>query len=436
VKNKQIKIAVFFLLTCLNTVYAKAREWEVLEVGMPFPVYNGESILYNSRIYILGGYNPATKMPTDTIQVFDPVSKTWEYAGKMSSKRAGFVADLYNNSFIIYGGTTGDTSKIEGIEIWDSVGTPDIIGLSDTTNRINSTGGIYNDCMYIFGGYTGITLNDSAAPYILEFSIPESRISYTYDNTVYDGQLLYQELSALYDDSYYLFGGVFFGVSKKINYFNITNKIYERIRPDLFEARAGGKAITAQNNEIFIIGGFNEAQNALATTEIFTIIEKGQQYQISPGPALNYARKQFMAELFDDYIYVFGGLDENDKIVPYIERLPVIESSTPVNNEKDECSSKKQGVSNHYLLSNYPNPFNAATTISIHLEDESLLNLDIYSVQGRKIKTLVNNMLPPGNYQFHWDGTDEKNNPVASNLYFCKLTTRDNTEFIKMLLIK
>ncbi len=434
VKNKLLHILIFLVFVfSLIPAYSKNNEWEILG-SMPFPVYNGESILYNSKIYILGGYNPLTKIPTDTINVYDPVNQSWDFAGIMSAKRAGFVADLYQDTFVIYGGTTGDTTRIDGIEMWDSTGTLDIIALGDSVSRINSTGGIYNDHLYLFGGYTDVFIKDSAAAYILEYDIPDKSIFELEDNTVLGEQLLYQELAAFCKDNFFIFGGVFFGVSKKVNKFNVITKEYERIHPDLFQARAGGKAVTSKEDEIFIIGGFNETKNALETTEILKIFDNG--YQITPGPSLNYARKQFMAELHDGYIYVFGGLDENDKIVPYIERIPANWYNTNVKGKLYYGNSNKENAINFYLLSNYPNPFNAVTTIAFRLDQADFTSLDIFTVQGRKIKTLLNNFINPGIHKFLWDGTDENNNPVASNLYFCKLTVGNNTEFIKILLIK
>ncbi|MDO9578779.1 MAG: T9SS type A sorting domain-containing protein [Candidatus Cloacimonadales bacterium] len=65
------------------------------------------------------------------------------------------------------------------------------------------------------------------------------------------------------------------------------------------------------------------------------------------------------------------------------------------------------------LLGNHPNPFNPSTTISFNLtaknaEDAELI---IYNIKGQKIKQ----------YSIIWNGTDENNQLVSSDLYFSKL---------------
>lgn len=79
----------------------------------------------------------------------------------------------------------------------------------------------------------------------------------------------------------------------------------------------------------------------------------------------------------------------------------------------------------YYLSPVYPNPFSASgrtqATIRYLLPRESDVELTIYDVLGRQIKTLVNRTQVPGDYTVTWDGTSAAGEKVASGVYFIRL---------------
>ena len=99
----------------------------------------------------------------------------------------------------------------------------------------------------------------------------------------------------------------------------------------------------------------------------------------------------------------------------------------------NEMNSKPKAVS---LYQNYPNPFNPSTKISFSLPQEENVNLKIYDLLGREIKTLFEKEMAKGNYSISFDGTN-----YASGLYFARLIVQSNDtksyiKTIKMLLNK
>jgi hypothetical protein len=65
-----------------------------------------------------------------------------------------------------------------------------------------------------------------------------------------------------------------------------------------------------------------------------------------------------------------------------------------------------------------PNPFNPKTVISYDLPQTSQVQLVIYDVAGRVVRTLVDGQRPAGSHGAEWDGRDDGGRPVGSGIYF------------------
>ncbi len=88
------------------------------------------------------------------------------------------------------------------------------------------------------------------------------------------------------------------------------------------------------------------------------------------------------------------------------------------------------------LLQNFPNPFNSETLIEYELTKETHIRLEIITIEGRLIKTLVNEKQSPGVYTVRWDGTDYLGQQVASGIYFYQLSSDDSKIVRKLSLIR
>ncbi len=96
------------------------------------------------------------------------------------------------------------------------------------------------------------------------------------------------------------------------------------------------------------------------------------------------------------------------------------------------------GLSVSYKLEqNYPNPFNPTTNIRFSLPKEAKVRLEVYDIQGRLVKTLVDSdVYNAGNYQANWNATDALGAKVSSGIYFARLTAGNFMKTIKMNLLK
>ncbi|MBT8400107.1 MAG: T9SS type A sorting domain-containing protein [Rhodothermia bacterium] len=93
--------------------------------------------------------------------------------------------------------------------------------------------------------------------------------------------------------------------------------------------------------------------------------------------------------------------------------------------------------SDYKLFDNYPNPFNPSTTIGFELPLDKNVNVRIYDVSGRLVKTLIDNqLLSAGTHEVTWSGRNESGFPVASGTYIYALEYGNFRQAKEMVLIK
>jgi len=98
--------------------------------------------------------------------------------------------------------------------------------------------------------------------------------------------------------------------------------------------------------------------------------------------------------------------------------------------------SSRGSPSSYHLHQNYPNPFNPVTTVKYDLPDQSQVNITVYDIMGRHIKTLVNGNQDPGIKSILWDATDEVGRPINSGVYLYRIKTGDFEQTRRMMLVK
>jgi len=88
------------------------------------------------------------------------------------------------------------------------------------------------------------------------------------------------------------------------------------------------------------------------------------------------------------------------------------------------------------LEQNYPNPFNPPTTIVFSLSREARVNLAVYDVAGRLVKTISNRHEDAGEHSYTWYGLNEAGMPVGSGVYFLVLESEGKVSARKMVLVR
>ena len=88
------------------------------------------------------------------------------------------------------------------------------------------------------------------------------------------------------------------------------------------------------------------------------------------------------------------------------------------------------------LINCYPNPFNPNVNIEFSVPDEAMISVDIYDVNGNKVKTLVNKNMNPGLISLDWDGVSDSGSSVSSGVYLIQIKMNQNIVMKKITMLK
>ncbi len=100
-----------------------------------------------------------------------------------------------------------------------------------------------------------------------------------------------------------------------------------------------------------------------------------------------------------------------------------------------------RSVATTKLLPNYPNPFNPETWIPYQLAEAADVNVKIYDVSGRLVRTVSVGFKPVGYYltrerAAYWDGRNDIGESVSSGVYFLQFVGGDFTATQRVVIVK
>jgi endonuclease/exonuclease/phosphatase family metal-dependent hydrolase len=129
-----------------------------------------------------------------------------------------------------------------------------------------------------------------------------------------------------------------------------------------------------------------------------------------------------------------SGLQADDTIVasdhgPVVADFSVGSTALAVGDERD----------NHLgptLLPNVPNPFERATTIRFRLDEASVVDLAVFDIAGRRVRTLLHDTVGAGDHSVVWDGLDGMGRQAASGIYFCRFAAGRTVGTRRMMLVR
>jgi len=88
------------------------------------------------------------------------------------------------------------------------------------------------------------------------------------------------------------------------------------------------------------------------------------------------------------------------------------------------------------LHQNYPNPFNPTTTLRYDLPEDAIVNITIYDMIGRVVKTLMSDQQTAGYRSVQWNATNDAGSPVSAGIYLYMIQAGEFRQTKKMILLK
>jgi hypothetical protein len=175
--------------------------------------------------------------------------------------------------------------------------------------------------------------------------------------------------------------------------------------------------MVVMGNKLYCVGGGNDEEplepyDSVLVYDVLADSWQMDRFQLS-------AKRQWMAGAqYQGGLYVLGGFDSTWSSLDVVEEITLL-GGVPLSLGNTDTRAVPMDF---FLSQNYPNPFNPITSISYRLPEISHIELTVYNLLGKKVRTLVRQQQEAGNYQVQWNGRDGEGDDVASGMYVYRIT--------------
>jgi len=130
---------------------AEGGEWKQ-KADMPTARQNICSDVVNGKIYVIGGYNPNTKVMLQTVEEYDPATDKWAKKADMPTLRMNLAVSSVNGKIYAIGGMLINGTTFPTIEEYDPIADKWIKKTDMPTARFALSTGVVNGKIYAIGG--------------------------------------------------------------------------------------------------------------------------------------------------------------------------------------------------------------------------------------------------------------------------------------------
>ena len=160
-------------------------------------------------------------------------------------------------------------------------------------------------------------------------------------------------------------------------------------------------------------------QTIFSEEHIYSIIDSIADY-LGPAVDRNFARWPLLGNYIWPNYYVFDTYEEE---IDYLkswtaQRLAWMDSDILLSLDPSPIAAGFR------LNGPFPNPFNPSTVISYELPYDLNIEINIFNLLGRKVRSLLNETRPAGQGATIWDGKTENGHLASGGVYFISVQVR------------
>jgi N-acetylneuraminic acid mutarotase len=401
------------LLSITSTIWAQ-ESW-TQKADMPTARFWLSCEVVDNKIYAIGGTEEEGPS-LSIVEVYDPASDTWDTtkAGMPTGRRSMASAVVDGKIYIIGGDPKfirGVTTGVRTVEVYDPItDTWDTTKTDMETAREATSASVVNGIIYVIGGVApgGVFLKSVEAydpvtdTWTKKKSMRTTRARLS--TCVVDGKI-------------YAIGGGAQAIGKMVEEYDpVTDTWAPKASLPVSNSYFGACVV---DNIIYICGG-NAGSRVFAYDAV-----TDEWLEKAAMPKIRYG---LSAEVVNGNIYAIGGgVGWPPSPLSIVEKYdPTSDTTTSV---QDLYSER---IPTEFLLhQNYPNPFNPSTNIKFALPKQETVKIEVYSIIGQKIETLLNKPMPAGYHEVEFNGQN-----LSSGVYFYRIETGEFQDVKKMILLK
>ena len=160
-------------------------------------------------------------------------------------------------------------------------------------------------------------------------------------------------------------------------------------------------------------------QTIFSEEHIYSIIDSIADY-LGPAVNRNFARWPLLGNYIWPNYYVFDTYEEE---IDYLkswtaQRLAWMDSDILLSLDPSPIAAGFR------LNGPFPNPFNPSTVITYELPYDLNIEINIFNLLGRKVRSLLNETRPAGQGSTIWDGKTENGHLASGGVYFISVQVR------------
>lgn len=406
--------------------------------------FNATAAVFQGKIYLIGGRDKDGDVKDD-VQVYDPATGRWTEIDDLEEKREGAAAVVFDDTLYVLGGSDENARFLGTIEFFD---TPTGKWMPSRDWQLDQPRAALaavalGDAVYVVGGFTVFGPHGPVQRYnhsdstTLLAPLDPARGNL---NAAGTGRRIYALGGRDATDR----------VVPTVNVLSLSTGRWND-HPPLNTGREGS-ATAVVDGVMLVFGGRDDAGNILSTVEalqantapVFTSApvteaRRGQPYTytITTADAEHDART-ITATLLPSWLALtdhgdgtatLAGTPAEPDIGPHDVILRIddgtltaeqsftidVQGSVATEDEKPALPTRP------VLEPGYPNPFTHNVWLGFQISLPEPVTLSVYDMQGRRVATLVQGLVPPGRHAIRWCGQADDGLPLADGVYLVRL---------------